>query len=143
MKVKVVGVAPTSAVLGTDGVTVETWGTPLTVSPAGVSPAVLAVARHVMALIEDQVGVGVPVTVASLTGVTNRRWVTIVTWSTPGWERLQTTDNITGCYNEQVMENSTFGYCLCFIIMTLNDLQRRGDLWVQLFVTRVSGHTLQ
>lgn len=100
------------AILGTDGVAVETRGTPLTVSTGGVSPAVLAVARHIVALIEDQVGVGVAVAVASLTGITNRYRVTIVTWSTSGWERLQMTDNITACYNEQVMEKSPFGYSL-------------------------------
>lgn len=43
----------------------------------------LAVARHVVALVDDQVGVGVAITVASLTGITNCHWVAIVTWSTP------------------------------------------------------------
>lgn len=81
--------APTFAVLGADGVTIETWGTPLTVGTSGVSPAVLAVARHIVALVEDQVGVRVTVTVASLTGVTNRHWVAIVAWSTPGWENYE------------------------------------------------------
>lgn len=50
-------VTPTSAVLGSDGVAVETRGTPLAVGAGGVSPAVLAVARHVVALVEDQVRV--------------------------------------------------------------------------------------
>lgn len=79
-------VFPTSAVLGTDGVAVETWGTPLTVGAGGVPPAVLAVARHVVALVEDQVRVRVTITVTPLTGITNGHRVAIVTWSTPGWE---------------------------------------------------------
>lgn len=43
----------------------------------------LAVARDVVALTEDQVGVGVAITVASLTGITNHHRVAVVTWSTP------------------------------------------------------------
>lgn len=43
----------------------------------------LAVARHVVALVEDQVGVGVAVTIASLTGITDGHRVAVVTWSTP------------------------------------------------------------
>lgn len=43
----------------------------------------LAVARHVVALVEDEVGVRVAITVASLTGITNRHRVAIITRSTP------------------------------------------------------------
>lgn len=71
-----------SAVLGTDGVTVETWGTPFTVGSGRVPPAILTEAGHVVALIEDVVGVRVTVTVAPLTGVTNHHGVAIETWST-------------------------------------------------------------
>lgn len=74
---------PTFAVLGADGVTVETRGTPLTVGAGGVSPAVLAVARHVVTLVEDQVRVGVAVAVASLTGITDHHWVAIKARRTP------------------------------------------------------------
>ena len=55
----------------------------------------LAVARHVVALVEDQVRVGVAVAVASLTGAADHHWVAVVTWSTPGWERPQMTDSTT------------------------------------------------
>lgn len=71
------------AVLGSDGVAVETRGTPLAVGTGGVSPAVLAVTRHVVALVEDQVGVGVAVTVAPLAGITDCHRIAIVTRSTP------------------------------------------------------------
>lgn len=75
--------SPTSAVLGGDGVAVETGGTPLTVGTSGVAPAVLAVARHVVALVEDQVGVRVAVTVAPLTGAADNHWVAVVTGRAP------------------------------------------------------------
>ena len=78
-------VAPTSAVLGADGIAVETWGTPLTVGAGCVSPAVLAVPRHVVALVEYQVWVGVAVTLTPLTGIADLHGVAIVTRSTPGW----------------------------------------------------------
>lgn len=81
-------VALTSAVLGTDGVAIETWSTPLAVGTGSVCPAVLAVARHVVALVEDQVRVRVAVAFTSLTGITNHHWVAIVTWSTPGWDDI-------------------------------------------------------
>lgn len=71
-----------SAVLGTDGITVETRGTPFTVGSSRVPPAVLTEAGHVVAFIEDVVGVRVTVTVAPLTGVTNHHGVAIETWST-------------------------------------------------------------
>lgn len=87
-------VAPTSAVLGSDSVAVETWGTPLAVGAGSVSPAVLAVACHVVALVEDQVRVWVAVTVASLAGIADHDRVAVVPWSTPGW------DNISACYNQ-------------------------------------------
>lgn len=76
-------ISPTSAVLGGDGVAVETGGTPLTVGTSGVAPAVLAVARHVVALVKDQVGVRVAVTVAPLTGAADDHWVAVVTGRTP------------------------------------------------------------
>lgn len=75
--------SPTSAVLGGDGVAVETGGTPLAVGTSGVAPAVLAVARHVVALVEDQVGVRVAVTLAPLTGAADDHWVAVVTGGTP------------------------------------------------------------
>lgn len=86
--IKFARVTPTSAVLSTDGVTVETWGTPLTVGTSSVSPAVLAMARHIVAFIKDQVRVRVAVAVASLTEITNSHWVAIITWSTPGWDNI-------------------------------------------------------
>lgn len=46
----------------------------------------LAVARHIVALVEDQVRVRVPVAVASLTGITNHHRVAIITRRTPGWD---------------------------------------------------------
>lgn len=85
---------PTSAVLGTDGVTVEARGAPLAVGPGSVSPAVLAVARHVVALVENQVGVRITVAVAPFTGTTSCHWIAIVTWRTSGWEKRQITDTV-------------------------------------------------
>lgn len=73
----------TSAVLGADGVAVETRGTALTVGAGRVVPAVLAVSGHVVALVEDQVGVGVAVAVAALAGLTDGHGVAIETRSTP------------------------------------------------------------
>lgn len=43
----------------------------------------LAVARHIVALVENQVGVSVTIAVTPLTGTTSRHWAAIVTWSTP------------------------------------------------------------
>lgn len=60
-------ILPTSAVLGTDGIAIETGGTALAAGAGRVSPAVLAAARHVVALVEDQVRVRVAVAVAPLT----------------------------------------------------------------------------
>lgn len=57
--------------------------------PSSVSPAVLALACHIVALVEDQVWVRVAVAVTSLTGIAYCQWVAIVTWCTPGWERRQ------------------------------------------------------
>ena len=73
----------TSAVLGTDGVAVETRSAPIAAGAGGVAPAVLTDASHVVTLVEDKVRVGVPVTVAPLTRAPNQHGVAIVAWSTP------------------------------------------------------------
>lgn len=88
-------IIPTSAVLGTDGIAIEPWGAPLTVGTSSVSPAVLAVARHIVTLVENQVGVSVTIAVAPLTGTTSCHRAAIVTWSTPGWKTLQMTESLT------------------------------------------------
>lgn len=49
--------APTPTVFSTDGITIETRSTSFTVVTSGVSPAVQALARHIIALIEDKVRV--------------------------------------------------------------------------------------
>lgn len=47
----------TLAVFGNDGISVESWGASLTFGSSCVAPAVLAVARDIMAFIDYQVGV--------------------------------------------------------------------------------------
>lgn len=49
--------SPTLAVFSRDGVTIETRGTPLAICTGSVSPAVLAVARHIVAFVENQIRV--------------------------------------------------------------------------------------
>lgn len=57
MQTKRGNMAPTLAVFSRDGVAIETWGTPLAFCASGVSPAVLAVARHIVTFVENQIRV--------------------------------------------------------------------------------------
>ena len=118
LKVTNVGVhllPPTSAVLGGDGVAIETRGTLLTVGTSRVSPTVLAVARRIMALIENQVGVRVAVTVTPLTGIANCHWVAIVSWSTPEWGRLWMTGTIKSLRTKDALFSCLL-QCLYFML---------------------------
>lgn len=47
----------TLAVFGNDGISIESWGTSLTFGSSRVAPAVLTVARDIVALIDYQIGV--------------------------------------------------------------------------------------
>lgn len=47
----------TFAVFGNDGISIESWGTLLTFGSSRVAPAVLTVARDIVALIDYQIGV--------------------------------------------------------------------------------------
>lgn len=75
----------TSAVFAVNGIAIVTGGAALTVGAGGVTPAVLTVAGHIVALTEDQVGVGIAVTVTPLARVTNHHWVAVVSGCTPGF----------------------------------------------------------
>lgn len=72
----------TLAVFCNNCITIETWGTPLTFGSSCVTPAMLTVARYIVALIDNQVRVWVAIAVTSLTGVTDCCWVPIVTGGT-------------------------------------------------------------
>lgn len=73
----------TPAVLGADGVAIETRSAALAGSAGRVAPAIQADAGHVVALVENEVGVRVPVAVALLAEVARGHGVSIVTGSTP------------------------------------------------------------
>lgn len=73
----------TLAVFCNNCIAVETRGTPLTFGPSCVTPAVLTVARYIVTLIDNEVGVWVAVAVTSPTGATDCHWVAVVTWGTP------------------------------------------------------------
>lgn len=91
MQTKRRNMAPTLAVFSRDGVAIETWGTPLAFCASGVSPAVLAVARHIVTFVENQIRVWVTIAVTSLAGITDFHRVAIVTRRTPGWGNITVT----------------------------------------------------
>ena len=84
----------TGAVFGNDSISVEAWGTDLTLGTSRVVHAALALARQRVAVTEQHVGVSVVMAPAGQTRATNHHGVSIETRSTPGvqkyceWVRL-------------------------------------------------------
>lgn len=76
----------TSAILGLDSIAVVPSSTALAVGPGCVGPAVLTVARHIVALINNQVGVRVAIALAAPARAAHHHGVAIVTRGTPGVE---------------------------------------------------------
>lgn len=76
----------TSAVLGLDSIAVVPSGTALAVRPGCVGPAVLTVARHVVALVKNQVGVRVAIALAAPARAAHHHGVAVVAGGTPGVE---------------------------------------------------------
>lgn len=77
------GTALTSAVLGSDGVTVETGSTDLTVGSRCVVHTAVALSGDWVAVVEQHVWVQVVVAFAWLASAANHHWVSIVTGGTP------------------------------------------------------------
>lgn len=79
----------TGAVLGSDGVTVETRGTDFAVRPSGVVHAAVTLARQPVTVAEQHVGVRVVMAMAELALAANNHGVAVETGSTPGRGRRQ------------------------------------------------------
>lgn len=79
--------ALTLTVLGTDCITIKAWCTSFAVVTSSVSPTVQTLARHIVALVEDQIGVRVTIAITLFTGVAHLHGVAIVTWSTSWGKR--------------------------------------------------------
>lgn len=79
----------TGAVLGVDGVTMETWRAGLAVCPCGVVHAAPAHACQRVAVAEQHIGIGVAVALTWLARAADHHGVAIETWSTPGGSKRQ------------------------------------------------------
>lgn len=73
----------TGTVLGSDGVTVETWSADLTMGSRCVVHAAVALTGQWVAVAEQHVWVQVIVAFARLASAANHHGVAIVTWGTP------------------------------------------------------------